>query len=126
MLKLHVELDRFDRGIVLWVVRADLPIGHYLPGNDPHGMARIDEEAVANLLELLELAESGDWGDSGADADGLAHRISSCLQRVEETLPEGFDEPSELVIPNPLAKELRLDAQPIQVSAWLRRFPPAG
>lgn len=124
-MKLHIELDSQGGGVVLWIVRTTRsgPFRHS-PGSDPDGLGKIDPKAEADLRQFLEIAASGDWQNWGLDADGLARSVSSCLQRVEETLPRKFNEPSELVIPDTLSRVLQVSNQPIEVSAWLKRYPP--
>lgn len=122
-MKVHIQLDKFDRGIVFWIFDEPDGIGPYRPQLDPFGLNNIDSNAEYQLRQFLEIAAAETWNARGWSANELASNISAALSQIQQTLPH-FNEEPVITCPEPLSKELGCSNQAILISQWISDFPP--
>lgn len=73
---------------------------------------------------MLEIAHEGSWASYAQDPETIANVITLCIEQIEKIISQEITTKGSLFFcPEPLAKALKIAANPIPFSEWFRRFP---
>lgn len=123
-MKLHIQRDPLGRGITFWIYNALDGIGPYSPVIDRFNLDQIDDLASQRIREFLDVAEDNKWAAYGLEDRIFARAIGMCFQRIQDTMPDIFDEEAVFLCPEPLAVSLSVSTEPILIREWIEMFPP--
>lgn len=124
-MNIHIQLDKFGRGIVFWIADDQTGSGAYLPAHDPYRLNEINGEVESRLLRILEITSEENWTAYAISAEAFATAITKCFTELSTDFAKIFDVSPSFRIPEPLRQALENDNEIILVDEWIEAYPLA-